>query len=75
MPEHSPSSRDGRGDEEAQAIDELVFQCLERLERDGWIALDELCRDHPDYAAVLRGRVEALRACGWLEGRARDANR
>lgn len=49
-----------------RAIDELVFECLERLEGEGLEVLEVLCREHPDYAVVLRARIEALRACGWL---------
>lgn len=51
---------------DGRAIDQLVFECLERLESEGLEAIEALCREHPDYAIVLRARIEALRACGWL---------
>ena len=51
----------------ARAHDELVFECLERIESEGVTALEALCVEHPDFAMVLRARIAALRACGWLE--------
>ena len=50
----------------AGALDELVFECLEELERCGAHALRRLCRAHPESAAVLRARLRILRQLGLL---------
>ena len=47
-------------------LDEVVFECLERLERDGIAALDEMCTSRPELAAALRRRIEALRESGLI---------
>lgn len=48
------------------AVDELVFECLEELERSGALALRRLCRAHPERASVLRARLRILRQLGLL---------
>ena len=49
-------------------LDELVVECLERLEDEGPGALDALCAAHPQRAHALRERIESLRGVGLLEG-------
>ncbi|MFG0317664.1 MAG: protein kinase, partial [Planctomycetota bacterium JB042] len=61
--ERDPPSRES----EPPAPD-LVALCLDRLEREGPRALEELCREHPREAADLRARVAQLEAYG-LVGR------
>ena len=48
-------------------LDELVFECLERVEREGAPALAELCQEHPELAAGLCERLAVLREAGLLE--------
>ncbi len=43
---------------------ELVVECSERLERDGPTAVEDLCRQHPEFAADLRAAIEPLLAYG-----------
>jgi hypothetical protein len=57
----------GPGRETARAdVDELVFECLEELERSGALALRRLCRAHPERAILLRARLRILRELGLL---------
>ncbi len=48
-------------------LEDLVFECLERLETEGEGALDALCAEHPARAAQLRDRIALLRRMG-LQG-------
>jgi tetratricopeptide (TPR) repeat protein/predicted Ser/Thr protein kinase len=48
----------------------LVAECLELWEETGASALDELCARHPEQAAALRQRIDALRGLGLLDGAA-----
>ena len=50
-------------------IDELVFECLERMERDGdWeSALNEICAANPEHEQALRDSVRALHETGLIE--------
>ncbi len=61
----APSGADG-------APHDLVAECLDRMEREGPAALEELCRTHPAQAARLRGRIARLGALG-LAGPSGDA--
>ncbi|MBI5433029.1 MAG: protein kinase [Planctomycetes bacterium] len=45
-------------------IEDLVVECLGRLEDDGPDALDALCREHLTLATELRARVELLARAG-----------
>lgn len=49
------------------ALDELVAQALEALEADGESGLERLLTKHPQLAAKLRARINALRAAGLLD--------
>ncbi len=49
------------------AISELVLQCLDRMEREGSGAVDELCREHPEHADALRSRLSHLLDAGWVD--------
>ena len=53
-------------------IDELLFECLERMELEGDGALEELCLEHPASAQPLRARVRLLRQIG-LSSQAEEA--
>ena len=53
----------------ADRLAELVVECAERLERDGPTAVEDLCRQHPEFAEELRTAIEPLLAFG-LVGRA-----
>lgn len=44
---------------EAQ-LEQLTFECLERIEGEGPAVLEELCRAHPALAAELLERIHAL---------------
>ena len=50
-------------------LDDLVFDCLERMETQGDQALLDACRAHPEQADRLRSRVNTLAKLG-LMGRA-----
>ncbi len=47
-----------------RSLEGLVFECLERLETDGEGALEVLCGENPEHAALLRERIELLRRIG-----------
>lgn len=55
-----------RGPDERESLEELVFECLERMETDGESALDAFCDAHPVHGAQVRGRVLLLRRMGLL---------
>jgi len=48
-------------------LDELVFECLERIESEGAEVLAQLCREHPAVAPLLLERVRALIERGLLD--------
>lgn len=54
----------GRDDE----LEALLFECLERLEVEGFSALEELCAAHPSRAAALRDSIGALQGAGMVLG-------
>ena len=43
-----------------EALESLVAMCAERLEREGPAALDDVCRQHPQHAEVIRRRIKSL---------------
>jgi serine/threonine protein kinase/tetratricopeptide (TPR) repeat protein len=45
----------------------LVAEGLEGVEREGRVALDRLCAEHPDHAEELRRRISALAGVGLVE--------
>jgi serine/threonine protein kinase len=45
-------------------LEDLVFECLERIDADGESALEAVCREHPSRAQQLRDRVALLRRMG-----------
>jgi len=45
----------------------LVAECLERCERDGETAIEEVCREHPEHADGIRKRLRTLRQAGLFE--------
>ncbi len=54
------------GPERREALEELVFECLERMEAEGEHILGVFCDEHPADAARVRERVELLRRMGLL---------
>lgn len=46
---------------------DLVESCLERIEREGTSAIDEVCAENPDHADDIRRRVKSLVEMGLLE--------
>lgn len=61
---HATTRADGSAERE---LEDLVFECLERIEREGEGVVDELCASHPSLAATLRQRIDALRDSGLIE--------
>ncbi len=51
-------------DSRSEALQALVADCLERMERDGSAALDAFCAEHAGQAGAIRQRVEMLQAMG-----------
>lgn len=48
-------------------LEELVFECLERVERDGPTALNAICHEHAEHAPALLERVRALLESGLFD--------
>src|SRR5688572_26837855 len=48
-------------------LKDLVAECLARIEHEGDVAIEALCREHPEQAAALRRRLSLLRGAGVLE--------
>ncbi len=61
--EHEAAPRPESDD--SASLSDLVAAALERLDREGPAALEEVCRAHPDRASALRSRIEQLRAIGF----------
>jgi serine/threonine protein kinase len=59
-----------RGD---RSLEELLFECLERIEERGLSAIDEVCRQSPGQEAELRARLRTLQVTGLVEGDSRAA--
>ncbi len=51
-------------------VEELVAECLDRIDQDGEAAMEEFCREHPADAGAIRRRIEILRSVGVLVERA-----
>ncbi len=51
-------------DSKNEALQALVADCLDRMEREGSRALDAFCAEHADHASAIRQRVEMLQAMG-----------
>ncbi|MCC7014806.1 MAG: protein kinase [Planctomycetes bacterium] len=58
-PQPAPASDEER-------LDELVVECLERMEREGEAALESVAGAHPSLATRLRARISALRGAGLI---------
>lgn len=52
----------------ASPLDDLVVECLDRMESEGDSALDALCASHPEQANALQSRIRTLRAAGLIGG-------
>ena len=64
----TPTNDDrARGSRGTSQLEQLIFECLERMEAEGPAALESLCAAHPDHAATLRARMQALHAAGLIE--------
>lgn len=50
-------------------LEELVAECLERLEDEGLPAIDAMCRAHPDQAQEILKRLMRLGEMGMLSTR------
>lgn len=48
-------------------LEELVFECLERVEREGPAALSAICHEHAQRAPALLERVRALLESGLFD--------
>ncbi|MBI3818706.1 MAG: protein kinase [Planctomycetes bacterium] len=64
----APHSRDfaSASGGEDDAIDRLLADCLERIDRDGPPALEVFCKEHPASELEIRRRVAALQKLGLL---------
>ncbi len=51
---------------DGEALEELVAECLERLEKDGWSSISKFCNEHPAQADAIRKRLGALAEMGLL---------
>lgn len=64
MAQSEAGARDGRDREGVEArealLEQLIFECLERIESEGPQVLEELCRAQPALAAELLERIHAL---------------
>ncbi|MFT5153456.1 MAG: serine/threonine protein kinase [Planctomycetota bacterium] len=45
-------------------FDDILFECLERMELEGVAVLEALCEKHPAHASLLRERIWLLRDVG-----------
>ncbi len=64
MAQSEAGARDDRDPARAEArealLEQLIFECLERIESEGPQVLEELCRAQPALAAELLERIHAL---------------
>ena len=58
---------DPQHDEQEDPVEALVFQTLERMERDGSAAIESAVSDHPELERELRSRLKALQAMGLVD--------
>ncbi|MBL8769156.1 MAG: serine/threonine protein kinase, partial [Planctomycetes bacterium] len=70
----TPDPNDSDSNASDPELNALVTECLERFERDGMGAVDDLCARNPALEGKLRRRVGMLRAMGLLtaEGQAAE---
>ncbi|MCY2961922.1 MAG: protein kinase [Planctomycetota bacterium] len=61
-------SRPSSDEPRTSALDDLVVECLDRLESEGDSAIDALCARHPEHASALQSRIRTLRAAGLIQG-------
>ncbi len=47
-----------------EELEDLVAECAGRVEVEGAVALEQLCRDHPQHAPALRRAIEQLARFG-----------
>lgn len=64
---HSDSEQDHRGAEEPDPVERLVVECIDRVETDGWSAIEEVCDRAGSKAPEVRRRLEMLERMGMLE--------
>lgn len=62
----TPDPNDSDSSASDPELNALVTECLERFERDGMAAVDDLCSRNPALEGKLRRRVGMLRAMGLL---------
>ncbi|HKB15701.1 MAG TPA: hypothetical protein VKF62_06535, partial [Planctomycetota bacterium] len=55
-------SRGGERVSSADLVEQLLVECLERVEEEGEGAVDSICRANPEHADALLRRFAALRA-------------
>jgi len=48
-------------------IEELAFECLQRMEEEGQAAIDDVCARHPEHAESVRALVNELSTFGLLD--------
>lgn len=51
---------------DSTTIEDLVAECVARVEESGVGAIEDVCREHPDRAAALRRALAPLREAGLL---------
>ena len=64
---NEPNDLPDHGNPASTHLEELLFECLERMETEGEAGLDALCAQHPAHASELRARMHTLRAAGLVE--------
>ncbi len=52
---------------EPSIVQDLVMECLDRLEAQGLKAIDDVCREHPEHAAAIRRKLAKLQEVGLLD--------
>lgn len=53
---------------EARSADDLVFETIQRIQDIGSAGLEEMCREHPEHAELIRRRIALLERAGLLDG-------
>ena len=49
-------------------LEALLFELLDRLEREGWPGVERVLREHPRDGGILRRRLRYLIDLGLVEG-------
>ncbi|MBI4879597.1 MAG: protein kinase [Planctomycetes bacterium] len=52
---------------EPSIVQDLVIECLDRLEAQGLKAIDDVCREHPEHAGAIRRKLAKLQEVGLLD--------